>query len=206
MPDEVDHDLLERFVLGDEAAFEALFRQFERAFWRAYRGRARFQPSRSFGAWMRRIATNAALDRLRVGRRSARAGEFDIGGPAPAPSAAADSLSMAVVPSAWGLWNMVYLRLRSRSRLSIGAHGALLVALLIPGGIGLAGLFAWKYAVGFLNNEMGIAWSARHLNGPKELNLVWVVTIGARHDPAKLAPLPLVQAAGRNVERLCFCP
>jgi DNA-directed RNA polymerase specialized sigma24 family protein len=35
------------------------------AFWRAYRGRARFDPARSFGAWMRRIATNAALDHLK---------------------------------------------------------------------------------------------------------------------------------------------
>ena len=92
MSDDVDRHLLERFVQGDEAAFEALFRQFEHdvyrwtlritrdaaaaedtvveAFWRAYRGRARFDASRSFGAWMRRIATNAALDQLRTARRS----------------------------------------------------------------------------------------------------------------------------------------
>ena len=93
MPGEVDGDLLARFVKGDQDAFESLFRQFERevfgwilrilrdrsvaedvlveAFWRAYRGRARFDCSRSFGAWMRRIATNAALDQLAVARRSA---------------------------------------------------------------------------------------------------------------------------------------
>jgi RNA polymerase sigma-70 factor (ECF subfamily) len=87
MPDGLDGELLERFVQGDQAAFESLFRQYEaevyrwivrivrdrsaaddvlvEAFWRAYRGRARFDPSRSFGAWMRRIATNAALDQLR---------------------------------------------------------------------------------------------------------------------------------------------
>jgi RNA polymerase sigma-70 factor, ECF subfamily len=92
MSDDVDRHLLERFVQGDEAAFEALFRLFEHdvyswilritrdagaaedtmveAFWRAYRGRARFDVSRSFGAWMRRIATNAALDQLRTARRS----------------------------------------------------------------------------------------------------------------------------------------
>ena len=87
---------------------------------------------------------------------------------------------MAVVPNVWGLWNMLYLPLRSRAPLSLGAHGALLVILLIPGGIGLARLFdtftiqwqfalpmfpvgmtvyylAWKYGVGFLNQEMGIA-------------------------------------------------
>lgn len=87
---------------------------------------------------------------------------------------------MAVVPNVWGLWNMLYLRLRRRVPLSLGAHGALLVVFLIPGGIGLARLFdtfaiqwqfalpmfpigmavyylAWKHVVAFLNEEMGIA-------------------------------------------------
>jgi hypothetical protein len=87
---------------------------------------------------------------------------------------------MAVVPNVWGLWNMLYLRLRSRLPLSLGGHGALLVVFLIPGGIALARLFdtftiqwqfalpmfpvgmalyylAWKHFVGFLNEEMGIA-------------------------------------------------
>lgn len=87
---------------------------------------------------------------------------------------------MAVVPNMWGLWNMLYLRLRTHARLSLGVHGAFLVVLLIPGGIALARLFdtftiqwqfalpmfpvgmtfyylAWKYWVGFLNKEMGIA-------------------------------------------------
>ena len=87
---------------------------------------------------------------------------------------------MAVVPNVWGLWNMLHLRLRARSPLPLGVHGALLVVLLIPGGIGLAGLFdtftiqwqfalpmfpigmilyylAWKYLVALLNEEMGIA-------------------------------------------------
>ena len=87
---------------------------------------------------------------------------------------------MAVVPNMWGLWNMLYLRLRARSHLSLGVHGALLVIFLIPGGIALAQLFdtftiqwqfalpmfpvgmaiyflAWKYFVEFLNQEMGIA-------------------------------------------------
>jgi RNA polymerase sigma-70 factor (ECF subfamily) len=80
-------DLEVRFVAGDTDAFEALFRVWQAevfrwvlrivrdrgsaedvtadAFWRAYRSRARFDASRSFGAWMRRIATNAALDHLR---------------------------------------------------------------------------------------------------------------------------------------------
>ena len=90
MPDELDGEVLVRFVQGDREAFEALFRQFERevyrwalrivrepsaaedvvveAFWRAYRGRARFDPARSFGAWIRRIATNVARDYLRATR------------------------------------------------------------------------------------------------------------------------------------------
>jgi len=89
--DEPDRDLLQRFAQGDREAFEALFRLFERevyrwilrivrepaatedalieAFWRAYRGRARFDPSRSFGAWMRRIATHCAIDHLNAARR-----------------------------------------------------------------------------------------------------------------------------------------
>lgn len=87
---------------------------------------------------------------------------------------------MAVVPNAWGAWNMLFLALRRRSRLSIGVHGALLVLLLIPGGVlltrflddfGIQLRFAlpmipigmtvyylvWKYLVGYLNEELGIA-------------------------------------------------
>jgi RNA polymerase sigma-70 factor, ECF subfamily len=88
--DDPDAALLEAFVRGDERAFEAIFRRFERdvfrwalrivrdraaaedvvveAFWRAYRSRARFDPTRPLGAWLRRIATNAALDALRTVR------------------------------------------------------------------------------------------------------------------------------------------
>jgi RNA polymerase sigma factor (sigma-70 family) len=91
MPGEPDAETLSRFLQGDQTAFEQLFRRFEsevyrwilrivrdrsaaddvlvEAFWRAYRGRAQFDPARSFGAWMRRIATNAALDELRSARR-----------------------------------------------------------------------------------------------------------------------------------------
>lgn len=80
-------ELLEQFVHGNLEAFETLFRQFHRevygwvlrivrdpaaaeeitveTFWRIYRSHGRFDPSHSFGAWARRIATNAALDHLR---------------------------------------------------------------------------------------------------------------------------------------------
>ena len=94
MAAEPDAELLARFVRGDSDAFEALFRDFEvevyrwamrivrdhaaaedvviEAFWRAHRARARFDWSRSFGAWLRRIATNAALDHVRSLRRHPR--------------------------------------------------------------------------------------------------------------------------------------
>ncbi len=41
---------------------------------------------------------------------------------------------MALVPSLWALWNMVWLGSHPRTHLSIGAHGALLPLLLVPGG------------------------------------------------------------------------
>ena len=108
MLDEPGRDLLERFVQGDQVAFESLFRLFQievfqwvfrivrdasaaedvvvETFWRAYRGRARFDSSRSFGAWLRRIATNAALDHLRTTRRGWRTGQMSREVPAPAGS------------------------------------------------------------------------------------------------------------------------
>lgn len=96
------------------------------------------------------------------------------------PLARAIVFPMALVPNAWGLWNMVYLALRSRVRLPLGLHGALLTLFLILGGVTLArvldvfsiqfryavpiipigmGIYylAWKFLVGFLNEEMGIA-------------------------------------------------
>jgi len=80
-------ELLERFAKGDLDAFETLFRQFQgevyrwimrivrdptqaedltiETFWRIYRARARFDPTRSFQAWARRIASNLAASHLR---------------------------------------------------------------------------------------------------------------------------------------------
>ena len=85
---------LARFVAGDTEAFESLYRDHAAAarrwvrrivrddsaaddvvaetFWRVYRARARMDASRPFGAWLRRIATNVALDHLRGARRRAR--------------------------------------------------------------------------------------------------------------------------------------
>ena len=95
-------DVLRQFCHGDLDAFEALFRQHQRevyswvvrivrepaaaedltveTFWRIYRAHARFDPTRSFGAWARRIATNAALDHLKTGRL-----ETDLPDSLPAP-------------------------------------------------------------------------------------------------------------------------
>ena len=87
---------------------------------------------------------------------------------------------MAVVPNVWGAWNMLHLALRSRFRLSLGIHGAILPLVLMPAGFALArsldvfdvqwrfalpmapvGMviyyLAWKYLVGFLNREVGVA-------------------------------------------------
>ena len=84
-------ELLERFAAGDVDAFESLFRQHQgevyrwimrivrntavaedltvETFWRMHRAHARFDPSTgSCGAWLRRIATNAAIDHLRRAR------------------------------------------------------------------------------------------------------------------------------------------
>ena len=93
MPPEPDAELLARFVHGEPDAFEQLYRRYERevyhwilrivrdraaaedalveTFWRVHRARARFEAARSFGAWLRRIATNAALDQLRLRRHHA---------------------------------------------------------------------------------------------------------------------------------------
>ena len=87
---EEQSDRLRQFTHGDLDAFEALFHEFQaevyrwivrivrdpgaaedltiETFWRIYRAHARFDPKRSFGAWARRIATNAALDYLKSAR------------------------------------------------------------------------------------------------------------------------------------------
>ncbi|HEY2858677.1 MAG TPA: sigma-70 family RNA polymerase sigma factor [Terracidiphilus sp.] len=79
--------MLSEFRGGNEAAFEALFRKYQRevyrwvlrivrdpgaaedltieTFFRIHRAHARFDPARGFGPWARRIATHAALDWLR---------------------------------------------------------------------------------------------------------------------------------------------
>jgi hypothetical protein len=81
---------------------------------------------------------------------------------------------MAIVPNLWGLWNVLYVMLRLRARVSIGAFGSLLPLILVPAGVLLASMLdlgfytvrqalvllpiamviyylVWKYAVAFFN-------------------------------------------------------
>ena len=89
---------------------------------------------------------------------------------------------MAAVPNAWGLWNVLYLAFVARRGVSLGVFGGALPLLLAPGGyvvtrmlgftvphvvlsvapfalpVGLIVYYlVWKYLVGFLNAELGIA-------------------------------------------------
>jgi RNA polymerase sigma-70 factor (ECF subfamily) len=88
---EQSSDVLRQFSHGDLDAFESLFRLHQsevyrwiirivrdpgaaedltvETFWRVYRMHARFDPALSFEPWARRIATNAALDHLKMARR-----------------------------------------------------------------------------------------------------------------------------------------
>src|SRR2546421_13107065 len=81
---------------------------------------------------------------------------------------------MAIVPNLWGLWNVLYILLGLRGRVSLGAFGCLLPLMLFPLGVALASALdlgiittrqaavmlpvamavyylAWKYAVAFFN-------------------------------------------------------
>jgi hypothetical protein len=89
---------------------------------------------------------------------------------------------MAAVPNAWGLWNVLYQAVGQRRHFSLGVFGGLLPLVLAPAGYGVTRLLnftvppevfhvspfalpvgitvyylVWKYLVGFLNAELGIA-------------------------------------------------
>jgi TRAP-type mannitol/chloroaromatic compound transport system permease small subunit len=66
--------------------------------------------------------------------------QFVLGYPA-LPLDRAFLFPMAIVPNAWGLWNMLYLALRSRARIPVGIFGSLLILILVPGGVVLTRLF-----------------------------------------------------------------
>ena len=48
---------------------------------------------------------------------------------------------MALVPVLWGLWSMLWLWSHTQTHLPIGAHGAILPFLLLPGGAAVAKCF-----------------------------------------------------------------
>ena len=89
---------------------------------------------------------------------------------------------MAAVPNAWGLWNVLYRAFFAGRRVSLGVFGGALPLLLVPCGYAVTRLIGltvphvvivaapfglcvllilyylvWKYFVGFLNAELGIA-------------------------------------------------
>jgi hypothetical protein len=87
---------------------------------------------------------------------------------------------MALVPNLWGLWNILYVKVRSRYRLPIGIYGAVLIFILTPLGYAIQrgldimvwtpatfviGLpvallvyyLAWKHVVRFFNEVVGVA-------------------------------------------------
>ena len=98
----------------------------------------------------------------------------------PVPIERAIAFPMAVIPNAWGLWNVLYVVLQQRKQYPIGLHGAFLPLLLVPAGLLMAALLqidlltpamaaaglpfamavyylAWKYLVGFCNHLVGVA-------------------------------------------------
>jgi len=50
----------------------------------------------------------------------------------PVPIERAIAFPMALVPNLWGLWNMVYVRMRQRGPWNIGLHGGVLPLILGP--------------------------------------------------------------------------
>jgi hypothetical protein len=86
---------------------------------------------------------------------------------------------MAVVPNVWGVWNVLYLSLHLKNRVSIGIFGAILPLLLVPVGIWVASaldvsfytasraaialpvilviyFLMWKYAVAYFNRVVDV--------------------------------------------------
>jgi hypothetical protein len=88
---------------------------------------------------------------------------------------------LAMVPGLWGLWNMLYVALRTHWRIPLGLHGALIPLIVGPLALGnafllgfdiphfmlaifpagvaaamLAYYLIWKYVVGFFNRMLEI--------------------------------------------------
>lgn len=52
----------------------------------------------------------------------------------PVPIERAIVFPMALVPNLWGVWNMLYVRVRRLGRWKIGIHGVLLPGIMVPFG------------------------------------------------------------------------
>jgi len=71
----------------------------------------------------------------------------------PAPVERVLIFPLAIIPNAFGLWNMLYVALRPRWGVTIGLHGAALPFILAPIGVALAS------SLGFLRlTSQGITW------------------------------------------------
>lgn len=89
---------------------------------------------------------------------------------------------MAIVPNAWGLWNILYVAKLSRRGVDMGGFGGMLAMLILPTGLFVAQLVSrglvdslliywvwmvpiaftiyyliWKYVVASLNRIVGVA-------------------------------------------------
>lgn len=89
---------------------------------------------------------------------------------------------LALVPNLWGVWNMLYVMLRSHRWIPLGLHGVILPVLLIPLSLAVARALGftipsffpaalsvafpvvlvvyyltWKYFVRFFNELLGVA-------------------------------------------------
>jgi hypothetical protein len=74
---------------------------------------------------------------------------------------------MALVPNAFGIWNIIYVSLRPHPRLPIGFHGALLPVVMVP-----VGAFAAVIG-GFLRiGASGVTWF-QAINVPYSLIAPW---------------------------------
>jgi hypothetical protein len=86
---------------------------------------------------------------------------------------------IGLVPNAWGLWNVLYVRLRKAREISAGLYGAALVLVIAPAAFGIqlalgkmlwtpalvalglpitlvAYYLTWKYVVSRFNDVLGI--------------------------------------------------
>jgi RNA polymerase sigma-70 factor (ECF subfamily) len=133
---EQSSEVLAQFAAGQLEPFEMLFRQFHgeiygwivrivrdpgaaedltlETFWRIYRAHARFDPSRNFAAWARRIATNVAIDHLKSARSARR---FDEAGHSEADLAAGAQLNPGVRRELRERTQRAFLQLRANLRI-----------------------------------------------------------------------------------------